>query len=53
LKRVLARECWEVDDPVWIRDGDTYRPLTAADRESLRDELAAHGRAHLLPATPR
>jgi fatty-acyl-CoA synthase len=53
LKRVLARECWEVDDPVWIRDGDAYRPLTDTDRFTLRDELAAHGRGHLLPATSR
>jgi fatty-acyl-CoA synthase len=53
LKRVLAHECWEVDDPVWIRDGDAYRPLTDADRSTLRAELAAHGRSHLLPATSR
>jgi fatty-acyl-CoA synthase len=50
LKRVLARECWEVDDPMWIREGDAYRPLTDDDRASLRDALAEHGRAHLLPA---
>ena len=50
LKRVLARECWEVDDPVWIRDGDGYRPLAEADRAALRDALAEHGRALLLPA---
>jgi fatty-acyl-CoA synthase len=53
LKRVLARECWEIDDPVWIRDGDAYRPMTDADRVSLRDALARHGRANLLPPTSR
>jgi fatty-acyl-CoA synthase len=50
LKRVLARECWEVDDPIWIRDGDAYRPMTDDDRAGLRDALAEHGRAHLIPA---
>jgi fatty-acyl-CoA synthase len=51
LKRIMAREVWEVDDPLWIRDGDGYRPMTDADRARLRAELADHGRAHLLPAS--
>jgi fatty-acyl-CoA synthase len=50
LKRVMARECWEVDEPMWVRDGDGYRSLTAADRDALRSGLAEHGRAHLLPS---
>ena len=50
LKRLMARECWEVDEPVWVRDGDGYRRLTPADRAALRSELTEHGRAHLLPA---
>ena len=50
LKRVMARECWEVDEAVWVRDGDGYRPMTPADRDTLRSGLAEHGRAHLLPA---
>jgi fatty-acyl-CoA synthase len=50
LKRVMAREAWETSDPVWIRDGDRYRPLDDEDRARLREELTAHGRAHLVEA---
>ena len=50
LKRIMAREGWITADPVWIRDGDAYRPLTDDDRARLRAELAAHGRHHLLSA---
>jgi fatty-acyl-CoA synthase len=50
LKRVMAREAWETSDPVWVRDGDRYRPLVDEDRAQLRAELAAHGRAHLVEA---
>jgi fatty-acyl-CoA synthase len=50
LKRVMAREAWETSDPVWVRDGDGYRPLGDEDRAQLRGELAAHGRAHLVEA---
>jgi fatty-acyl-CoA synthase len=48
LKRIMARECWQVSDPIWIRDGDGYRPMTDTDREQLRSELAEHGREHLI-----
>jgi fatty-acyl-CoA synthase len=51
LKRLMAREAWETDDPVWIRDGDAYRTMTGADRAELRAALAEHGRAHLLPVS--
>ncbi len=50
LKRIMAREAWEVDDPLWIRDGDGYRLMTDSDRAELRAALAEHGREHLLPA---
>jgi fatty-acyl-CoA synthase len=50
LKRVMARECWITDDPIWVRDADGYRPFGGEDRETLRRDLAAHGRDHLLPA---
>jgi fatty-acyl-CoA synthase len=50
LKRVMATQLWETSDPVWIRDGDRYRPLSDDDRASLREAFATNGRAHLLPA---
>jgi fatty-acyl-CoA synthase len=49
-KPPLQRERWECDDPVFWRTGrdEAYRPLTDADRRTLRDEFAAHGRSVLL-----
>ncbi|HKK51984.1 MAG TPA: acyl-CoA synthetase, partial [Myxococcota bacterium] len=44
LKRVLREERWESDDPVWIREGETYRPLTDRDRQEIRAAFEARGR---------
>lgn len=44
LKRVLREERWESDDPVWIRQGETYRPLTDRDRQEIRAAFEARGR---------
>lgn len=44
LKRVLREERWECDDPIWIRDGETYRQMTDVDRGSIREAFAARGR---------
>ncbi|WP_328807985.1 AMP-binding protein [Nonomuraea antri] len=48
IKRILARECWRTEDPVWWRTGREYRPLTAEDVKAIEDEFAQHGRHHLL-----
>jgi acyl-CoA synthetase (AMP-forming)/AMP-acid ligase II len=50
LKRVLRREHWEADDPVWWRPerASEYRLLTADDRRELRATFASRGREHLL-----
>ncbi len=48
LKRVLRRQRWECDDPVWIRDGDGYRPLTPDDAARIRARFEARGRLSLL-----
>ncbi|GAA0921050.1 AMP-binding protein [Nonomuraea longicatena] len=44
VKRVLAAECWHTTDPVHVRTGTGYRPLTAADRAEIDAELARNGR---------
>lgn len=44
LKRVLREQRWECEDPVWIREDGTYRPLTARDRSDLRAAFEARGR---------
>jgi fatty-acyl-CoA synthase len=44
LKRVLRDEGWECDDPVWIREGDTYRRLEVEDRKTIRAAFSARGR---------
>ena len=44
LKRVLREERWECEDPVWIRDGDGYRPLGSEDRGAIRSEFQSRGR---------
>jgi fatty-acyl-CoA synthase len=53
LKRVLRRERWETDDPVWWQreKGGEYRRLTAADIDALRTEFAVRGRELVLEAT--
>ena len=48
LKRVMRAERWEVEDEVWLRDGDSYRLLTAEDVAAIRDAFAARDRLHLL-----
>ena len=48
LTRVLRREFWECADPVWIREGSQYRPMTDNDIEELRAGLKARGRVPLL-----
>ena len=48
LKRVMRAERWEVEDEVWLRDGDSYRLLTAADIEAIRKAFEARNRLHLL-----
>ena len=44
LKRVLRRERWECQDPVWLRDGETYRPLTPDDAGAIRERFRARDR---------
>ena len=44
LKRVLREERWEGPDPIWIRDGDDYRPLTKQDQQTIRSRFEARGR---------
>lgn len=44
LKRVLRDERWECGDPIWLREGDGYRPLVDADRASIRAAFEARGR---------
>jgi fatty-acyl-CoA synthase len=50
-KKPLKRDAWLSDDPVWWRRSRTtdYVPMTAADRDALRDEFAAHGRIDAHP----
>ena len=53
LKRVLRRDRWEADDPVWWQPekGGPYCRLTPADIGTLRAEFAARGREPVLEAT--
>lgn len=44
LKRVLRDQGWECDDPVWLRDGDVWRPLEASDRAAIREAFEKRGR---------
>jgi fatty-acyl-CoA synthase len=49
VKRKLRAELWECADPVWRRLPDgSYRPLDAADRDEIRRDFAARGRAEVL-----
>ncbi len=48
LSRALRREFWECADPVWVRRGVSYEPLTDDAVTALREEFAAHGRLDVL-----
>jgi acyl-CoA synthetase (AMP-forming)/AMP-acid ligase II len=49
LKRVLRRERWECEDPVWLREADgRYRLLGPADVTALRARFRARGREAVL-----
>jgi fatty-acyl-CoA synthase len=52
LKRVLRRERWECDDPVWWRRtaSDPYRRITSEDIADLRAAFTARGRLSSLDA---
>jgi fatty-acyl-CoA synthase len=41
VKRQLRRQRWDVDDPVWVRDGNDlrYRPLTPDEAATLTDAV--------------
>ena len=49
-KAVLRAERWDVEDPVWWRErrDSPYRPMTAGDRESLREQFEVNGRGAVL-----
>lgn len=51
-KKPLRRDAWLCEDPVWWRPpgARAYAPMTAADRESLREQFAHHDRLGSLPA---
>ena len=44
LKRVLRDERWEGGDPIWLHNGETYRPLEETDRAAIRAAFEARGR---------
>ncbi|NUO99636.1 MAG: AMP-binding protein [Nonomuraea sp.] len=48
IKRILAREAWRTEDPVWWRSPTGLRPLTGVDVKAIEDEFELHGRHHLL-----
>jgi fatty-acyl-CoA synthase len=50
-KKPLRRDTWLCDDPVWWRQDRalTYSPFTAHDRDSWRDQFAAHNRMQAYP----
>lgn len=47
-KPALRRLLWDGDDPVLVREGETYVVLDDARRAALRAEFAAHDRVALL-----
>lgn len=55
-KKPLKREAWLSSDEIWWRPARaaTYVPMTAADRDRLREEFLAHDRidAHPSPTGP-
>ena len=48
LKRVLRRERWECQDEVWLREGETYRPLTDDDVAAIQARFRARDREAVL-----
>lgn len=42
--RALVEEAWCTPDPVFLRDGSGYRPMTETDRFELAREFVRHGR---------
>jgi fatty-acyl-CoA synthase len=52
LKRVLRRERWETDDPIWWRPGrrGAYRAMTLREVAALRAQFEQRGRAEVLEA---
>jgi fatty-acyl-CoA synthase len=48
LKRVLRDERWECADPIWLRDGASYRPFEESDRRAVAAAFAARGRSNVL-----
>jgi fatty-acyl-CoA synthase len=52
LKRVLRRERWETDDPVWWRPDKRgpYRRMTSNDVAALRADFEQRGRSEVLEA---
>jgi fatty-acyl-CoA synthase len=52
LKRVLRRQRWECDEPVWWRPtaSEPYRRMTAEDVAGLRAVFSARGRLSALDA---
>jgi len=46
LKRLLRRERWDTDDPMWWRGqkGDALRPMSESDRAELEARFEARGR---------
>jgi fatty-acyl-CoA synthase len=53
IKRVLRRERWECEDPVWWQPekGAPYRPMSPADVDALRQEFVARGHERVLETT--
>lgn len=53
-RKLVKDQAWMTTDPVWWRPGreTDYRLLTDADRRSLREQFASHGRVSLHPASP-
>ncbi|MFE3443577.1 AMP-binding protein [Nocardia sp. NPDC059180] len=48
-KQVLRREAWRCTDPVFLRNQDTYHPLTDEERTAREASFTEHGRRSLLP----
>ena len=51
-KKEMQHEGWRTDDPVyrWVgRGAPSYRLMTAADKDELREEFVANGRLRFLP----
>ena len=48
LKRVLRDERWDSGDPIWLRDGMTYRLIGDPDRKAITAAFEARGRRNVL-----